>query len=387
MGFREVCSSVVTNRGDLSVRVLNPRGVTVARWEAKGVQILPCEERGISRMMMWSRRIRFASGFLSALIIVVLALGAVSCRGSYPAQQGEKLPEWPQQNITLIVPFNPGGGYDITARIVAPFLEKYLPKRANVVVKNVPGAGGKIGVMELFNSKPDGHTLGVISPVALAPMQLTGELGSKDIRDLVWFGQLDWAPPLVAAGAKSQFKDPVKMKGQDVRFACTSATVFPTLVVAEALGARPKVILYDGTGEAAMAVMRGDADVISLLWTSLIKQVEASEGKLVPLFVAASKRVQQLPQVPSAKELGFNVEESVTGATHMIAGPPGMSGDLVTVVAGVVEKATNDSEFKDQMEKAGYPAVPMAKEEAQQFTQQVLQTTEKYKHLLEAASK
>jgi tripartite-type tricarboxylate transporter receptor subunit TctC len=64
--------------------------------------------------------------------------------------------DWPARDITLIVPFAAGGGYDITARATAPWIEKHLPKKMNVVVKNVTGAGGEIGILEMVRAKTDG---------------------------------------------------------------------------------------------------------------------------------------------------------------------------------------------------------------------------------------
>src|SRR3546814_3952941 len=68
--------------------------------------------------------------------------------------------EYPDKPIELVVGFEPGGGTDVMARTVAPFVEKYLGNGASVVVNNVPGASGQIAVTQVAHARPDGYTLG-----------------------------------------------------------------------------------------------------------------------------------------------------------------------------------------------------------------------------------
>ncbi|MBO6803786.1 MAG: tripartite tricarboxylate transporter substrate binding protein, partial [Thalassospira sp.] len=71
--------------------------------------------------------------------------------------------EYPEKKIEIIVGYSAGGGTDVMARTVAPFLERYLGDGATVVVKNMPGASGQIGVTEVANADPDGYTLGTFN--------------------------------------------------------------------------------------------------------------------------------------------------------------------------------------------------------------------------------
>ena len=73
---------------------------------------------------------------------------------------GAALAEYPEKPITLIVGFSAGGGTDVMARNVAPFVEKYLGNDASIVVKNMPGASGQIGITEVAHSDADGYTIG-----------------------------------------------------------------------------------------------------------------------------------------------------------------------------------------------------------------------------------
>lgn len=70
---------------------------------------------------------------------------------------------WPERPIRMIVAYAPGGGTDIIARVMAPYIAKHLGPNASIVVMNRPGAGGGIGFAELANAAPDGYTIGFIN--------------------------------------------------------------------------------------------------------------------------------------------------------------------------------------------------------------------------------
>ena len=79
---------------------------------------------------------------------------------------------YPEKNITLIIPFSTGGGFDTYARLIAPYVEKYLPRKVKVIPKNMPGAGGRMGLAAGYRAKPDGYTLTLanIPGVAIPPI-------------------------------------------------------------------------------------------------------------------------------------------------------------------------------------------------------------------------
>jgi hypothetical protein len=115
------------------------------------------------------------------------------------------------KGLTFIVPFRPGGGFDLQARILAPFLEKQLPSKVNVVIKNVSGAGGKTGIMEIGRSKPDGYTIGIVGQESVAFMRAMGDL-DVDIREWSWLGQISSDPLMVAIPSAGKYKTLVRQR-------------------------------------------------------------------------------------------------------------------------------------------------------------------------------
>jgi tripartite-type tricarboxylate transporter receptor subunit TctC len=98
----------------------------------------------------------------------LFALFALVCTLAFPAKAA-----WPEQPINMILAYAPGGGTDIIARAIAPFIEKQLGAGARIVIVNRPGAGGDIGFGAIAAAQPDGYTIGFINtpPVMTIPIE------------------------------------------------------------------------------------------------------------------------------------------------------------------------------------------------------------------------
>jgi tripartite-type tricarboxylate transporter receptor subunit TctC len=296
--------------------------------------------------------------YIESLIFLQLAvLFALIAAGSICRAEGA---DWPDRDIILIVPYAAGGGYDVVARATAPYIQRHLPKKANVVVKNVPGAGGKIGFMELVRAKPDGHTIAVLDPADVAVLQVSGQLEGMDILKLSWLGRLDRLPDLLTAGAKSGFKTPADMKGKPVRFAAIGAGVtFRSAVIAKAIGADARFISYDGTSPASIAAMQGDIDAFVVNWVSATRMAAISEGRLIPMFVAASERISDIKEIPCARDLGIDLEESVLGYSHILTAPAGLPDSLKKAWEETLARTFSDPGWTAQMNRVKYPPSPL----------------------------
>lgn len=316
----------------------------------------------------------WVGGFLWFVVMTMLVF-------SFPATAAE----WPSKDIILIVPYSPGGGYDVVARATAPYIEKHLGKKASVVVKNVPGAGGKIGLIEMVRSRPDGHTIAVVDPADVSVLQVSGQLKEMDLLKFSWLGRLDALPDLLVVGVKSGFKSPGDMKGKTIRFAAIGPGVtFRTAVVAKGIGCEPRFVSYDGTSPASIATMQGDIDAFMVNWVSSMRMVRANEGKLFPMFVAASERISQIKEVPSSKELGLNLEESVLGYSHILVGPANVPAEVKRAWEETLNKVFSDPEWVAQMNKAGYPPSGLTGEKLISSVSATLLATGRFKDVIAA---
>ena len=327
--------------------------------------------------MIMRKRVRtiLKSVMVAVVLFVVLGL-AVALHPAWAA-------EWPTKEITLVVPYAAGGGYDVVARASAPYIEKHLPKKVSVVVKNVPGAGGKIGLIEMSRSKPDGYTIAVLDPADIAVLEVGGQLKEVDISKLTWLGRLDKLPDLWATGVKSGFKTPADFKGKPTRIAGIGpGTTFRTVVVAKALGCDFRVVNYDGSNPAAVATAQGDIDAFMVNWVSVMRMVRANEGKLIPMFVAAQERVPQIKDIPSAKDLGVTVDDSVLGYAHILAAPSNLPPDIKKMWEETLMNVFKDPEWDAQMNKAGYPPSGLTGDRMAAGVKQTLESTEKFKDII-----
>ncbi len=285
---------------------------------------------------------------LLALVLLVTALSACTPQAA--------VPDYPTKNIELIVPFTPGGGFDLQARMIAPYITKYLPKQVNLVVNNVSGAGGRLGVSQLSKAKADGYTLGVVGLESVAFMYSLGQL-DDDPGQWTFLGQISSDPLLVAVGANSNLSDAPSMKGKDFRFGITSEMLPSAAVISKLVGANFRPVLFNGSGDAILAGNRGDVDALVFSWPSMIKGINDSGGKLKPAFVVNKTRLTSLKDVPTLEEQGVKPDDaaySVVATSRIIAAPAGLDKAIVTMLVTAIDKSIADPEFKAQMEKGKY---------------------------------
>jgi len=266
---------------------------------------------------------------------------------------------FPARNITIIVPFKPGGGFDLQARLLAPFLEKYLPNRVHVLIENVSGAGGKMAAAQLARSGPTGYTIGLIGLESIAFMRATGQL-ADDPQNWSWLGQLGSEPLVVAVTSGSGLKSPADMKTKNFRFGVTSEMLPSAAILCRALGARFQPVHFDGSGEVVLAAICGDVDTWVFSWPTALKSVRDSQGKLASLFVASTARLASMPEVPTLAELGIEAEAgvyAVSAVSRVIAAPSGIDAKAREILISAIERAARDPQFVEQMKHAEFEVV------------------------------
>jgi tripartite-type tricarboxylate transporter receptor subunit TctC len=214
------------------------------------------------------------------------------------------------QTIEWIIPFAEGGGSDVWARFLAPFVSRHLPGRPTVVIRNIPGGGSITGANEFAQrARPDGLTFFGAS----ASTQLPYLLGDRRVR----YDYTQWVPVLVsptggvvwvhARTGISSWEQVARLRGQELVFPGQTATgldVVPILAL-HLLGLNVRFVWgMRGRGEARMAVERGDASIDHQTTPAYLTQVMpmVRAGAAVPLFsygvIGAGGRVERDPSFP-----------------------------------------------------------------------------------------
>ena len=257
---------------------------------------------------------------------------------------------WPDRPITLIVAYAPGGGTDIIARAIVPYLEKNLGGGAKIVVQNRSGAGGEIGFAALANAAPDGYTIGFIN----TPNVLTIPIERKT--QYTWQG-FDLLGNIVDdPGAFSVPGDmPVrsladlaalaKKRPGEITYGTTgtgSDDHIAMLMFERIAGVKLNHIPYKGAGEVKTSVVAKQIDVASMNIGEAMQAI-AGGAHMRPIGQMSAARTSLAPDVPTFREQGFDIELS---SLRGMAAPKGLPPEIRERLVKSIEKAVSDPEFQ-----------------------------------------
>jgi tripartite-type tricarboxylate transporter receptor subunit TctC len=261
----------------------------------------------------------------------LLALVCATTIGGFlgPQDSAHAQPAYPTKPVRLIVPFPPGGGTDILARVIGNKLTEALGQP--VVVENKPGAGGNIGVDLVAKSAPDGYNMviGQTSNLAVNPT-LYPDLPYDPQKDLAPISLVADAPLVLVVPANSPFKTlgdviaAAKGKPEDVTFASPGNGTVSHLsgeLLQKAANVKFQHIPYKGASQALTDLMGGQVQTYMSSIPTALSQIKG--GKLRALAITAPKRVSDLPDVPTVAESGYPGFESSTWFGFLVkAGTP-----------------------------------------------------------------
>ena len=311
------------------------------------------------------RRNRQRSTWVSALPVLLVFLLAVP--GESPGQD-----KYPERPITIVAPFPPGGVADLTARPVAAAMEKVL--KNPVVVVNKTGAAGAVGMSYVANSKADGYTLLMaLSSISIIPEadKLFDRQAAYTMDQLIPIALISADPTIFVVNADrpwksvKEFVDEAKKRPGEISF--SSSGVYGTLHMAMELlshsaGISLKHVPYAGAGPALTAILGGHVDTLASGPAVVIPQIKS--GKLRPLAGWGAKRVASLPDVPTFKELGYDIEFYIWAG---LFAPRGTPAPVMKRVREAVKQAVDTAEFKTAMEKLQTPIAYLDAPEFQKF--------------------
>ncbi len=258
---------------------------------------------------------------------------------------------YPKGKITLIVPNKPGGGYDIFARVISPYVTKYLKNPAagatggEIVVKNEPASSGRKGLAMIFNAPRHGYTIGIMDSGVITD-DILGQ-PEYDYGKFTFLSQAVKMSPVIVTSKKGYHhwqevmsemkKGPVKIAVGS--FARTNHAM--CILATEMMKANFKIINFPGTMEAANALMRGDVHLFFGAEDAVRPLVEAGELRPVLTFTANSG----FPGVSTVKDVGFpDLLESLSSARFLIA-PPGIEAEPRRLLIAALQKADKDDKF------------------------------------------
>jgi tripartite-type tricarboxylate transporter receptor subunit TctC len=247
--------------------------------------------------------------FLSGSIC--LGLIALTTAPITPAFAQEDPSKYPTRPVHIIVGFSAGGGNDIIARIFGQKLSESLGQP--VIVENKPGGGAIVATEYVAKSAPDGYTLLVgASGMAINPA-VYARLPYDSIRDFIAVSELASFPLILIVNPSSPIKSVAelvayaKANPDKANYASSSASFqLVTELFKQKTGAPMQIIPYKGANDSVMAVISGQVTAAIADAGPALSQVLGGQARA--LAVAAPKRIEELPDVPTLKEAGADVD-------------------------------------------------------------------------------
>jgi tripartite-type tricarboxylate transporter receptor subunit TctC len=268
--------------------------------------------------------------------------------------------QYPNKPITMIIAFAPGGGTDLVARLIAPYIEKYLGNNARIIVSNKAGAGGGIGFAELAKSAPDGYTIGFLNTPNLLsiPIERQSTFHWKDY-DLV--GNLIDDPGAFTVHTSSEFKTLKDLvayaKANPGKVTVGSTGVgsddhLAMLFFEKAAGVKLTHVPYKGSGETRAAVVSGQLVVGAINVGEALAYIKGGSPMRM-LGQMSLKRTVLAPDTPTFIEQGYNMESA---SLRGLAAPKGLPPEIRERLVKAVAQAAADPEY---IKKAGELFAPI----------------------------
>ena len=281
----------------------------------------------------------------SLVLFIALAMVGVAAAGTAG---------FPNKRITYNICFNPGGESDITARFQEGPLKKILG--VDIAINYKIGGGGALCWSELVQAKPDGYTIAGhnLPHTALQPLEM-GNAGYKtlDLKSIYYF---ESTPNLLLVRNDSPYKtlkefvENAKKSPGAVTVGgsgTSSANDLGTTMLNKAAGIQLTYVPFGGTGSAIPALLGGHVTALMTYSTMGIQYA----GKFRALAIASETRMEVLPDVPTFKELGYDIVE---GAYRGVAAPPETPDDIVKILANAFETVHKDPEVRKKMDQNGF---------------------------------
>ncbi len=283
---------------------------------------------------------------------------------------------YPSRPVRLVVPFPPGGGVDVLARLVGQKLGERLGQQ--FIVDNRAGAGGRIATDLVAKSAPDGYTLllGFIGPFAISPH--LEKVPYDPVRDFTAASLLASSyhilvvHPSLPARSVKQLIALAKARPGEINYASSGAGTNLHLVgelFKSVAGMNITHIPYRGSGPAAIAVLSGEAQMLFGSITSAMAYVR--NGRLAAIAVTSPSRSPLLSEVPTLVESGVRGVD--VGSWYALVAPAATPREIIARLNTEIVKLTGVSDYRQQLEKQGFEPLVSKPEQFPAFVQAELE--------------
>jgi tripartite-type tricarboxylate transporter receptor subunit TctC len=284
--------------------------------------------------------------------------------------------DYPTKPITLVIPFPPGGGADTVGRPLASVAPQHLGQAMAVI--NKAGGGGAVGTQFVANAKPDGYTVLYALNTASEMPHIDALLGRPVAfkkEQLVALGQVTVTPFAIMVNAESPWKTfqefVAEAKQKSEAFQYASAGVYSTTHIMwerilQATGLSVRHMPTTGGGPIMAAVLGKHVEIGHCVVPAVCAP-QVSAGKIRLLAMTSAERHPAYPDVPTLRELGYDVTHSIW---HALMVPAGTPPEIVATLRKALKSMVEDEAFKALMDKLGERVQYMSGEDFEKFWEQ-----------------
>lgn len=293
-----------------------------------------------------------------------IALGAIAA--GLALAHGARADDYPSRNVTLVVPFPPGGSTSVVARAISDAMGANLGR--TVVIENRGGAGGATATRAVARGEADGYTilLGYTGTLAVAPT-LQANAGYDPRKDFAPIGRIGAAPVLLLAHPSTSYRtagdviEAARKAPGALNFASAgigTASHISGELFAHTAGIKLTHIPYKGTGPAVNDLLGGHVQLSFTPVPPVIGNVQA--GALRALAVTSAKRTAVLPDVPTVAESGLPAYEAVL--SYGLVAPAGTPAPIIARLNAALRDALASPDVREHLAKEGIEPEPGAPE-------------------------
>ena len=316
---------------------------------------------------------------MNGMVLVRGVLGVMAVATAPLAAQAAE-PFFKGRTITIVVPADPGGSYDLYARLVATHMVKHIPGNPTGIVQNMPGAGGLRAINHLYSVAPkDGSVLQIpIQDIALSEALGRDGVNFK-VANLTWIGRIAPSVDLQITWGDKKIRSIDDVKKREVTIAATgptSPTSLNPMVLNAVIGTKFKLISgYKSNAEMSAAMERGETDGAFATWATMKTTFPGwiRERRIDYLVVYTSERIPELPDVPAVTELADGkIEKQIlallasTGTLgRSLVTAPGVDSDRTAELRSAFDAMVVDQTFLADVKRLNIEFGPLSGAETQ----------------------
>jgi tripartite-type tricarboxylate transporter receptor subunit TctC len=332
---------------------------------------------------------------MKKITTVAIFLFAAHLLGSSAFTSAQAQPYYQGKSIKIVVGFTPGGFYDRWSRLLARYVPRYIAGNPEIIVQNMPGAGGLIAANHMYTvAKPDGLTIGMLA----YGMYLDQIVGRKevqyDIRKFNWLGSPEKSDVLLYMRTDAPYKSIEDLRNTVTPPKCgSSGTAGTDYILArmleDTLGVKINTVLgYPGGSEIDLAVEKGEVQCRGMTAAPFFGREPfiawRKKNFVRVLLYGGQKRDERIPDTPTIYEIferEKTSEESRRVADVILRGvdfgrpwvmPPGTAPERVKILRDAHAKAMADPQLLDEAKKGRMEVDPVGGEELQKLAERMI---------------